>query len=60
MKLNNKTASALSGLIVAGVTALVAFGVLGGDQAEAIQGVLLSAIAFGAAVGIRSALPPRK
>lgn len=60
MKLNDKTLSAIDGLVVAGITALVAFGALGGDQAEAIQGVVLSAIAFGATVGIRSALPPRK
>ena len=58
--LSNKTQSALSGLVVAVITALVAFGVVGGEEAGAVQGVLLTAIAFAATVGIRSALPPKK
>ena len=58
--MSKKTLSAVNGLVVAGITALVAFGVLGGDQANAIQGVLLAVISFGATVGIRSALPPKE
>lgn len=52
--------SALSGLIVAVLSALVAFGVIGGEQATAIQGVVLAGITFVATVGIHSALPPKK
>lgn len=52
--------SALSGLVVAIVILLVAFGVIGGEQADAVQGVLLAAVGFFATVGIRSARGPRK
>lgn len=57
--LTKQMKSALSGLVVAVITALVAFGVIGGEQASAIQGVIVAAISFVAAVGIRSALPPK-
>lgn len=52
--------SALTGLVVAIFSALVTFGVLGGEAASTIQGVVVAAIAFAATVGIRSALPPKK
>ena len=58
--MSSKMHSALSAVAVAVVTALVAFGVVGGEQASAIQGVLLTVIAFGATIGIRSALPPKE
>lgn len=51
--------SALSGFAVAVITALVSFGVLGGEQASVIQGVVVSAIAFAGTVAIHSARPPR-
>jgi branched-subunit amino acid transport protein len=51
--------SALSGVCVAVLSALVSFGVLGGEEASAIQGVTLSLIAFLGTVAIRSARPPR-
>ena len=58
--MSSKMQSALSAVAVAVVTALVAFGVVGGEQAGAVQGVLLTVIAFAATVGIRSALPPKQ
>lgn len=57
--MSKQVRSALEGLVIAGLTALVAFGVIGGDQATAAQGVLLAGITFVAAVGIRSARPPK-
>jgi hypothetical protein len=41
------------------LAALVSFGVVGGSKANAVQGVIVSVIAFAAAVGVRSALPPK-
>lgn len=58
--MSKKMQSALTGLVVAIFSALVSFGVLGGDEATTIQGVIVAAIAFGAAVGVRSALPPKE
>lgn len=58
--MSNKATSALSGLVVAIFTALVAFGVIGGEQASVIQGVVIAAVSFAATVGIRSALPPKQ
>lgn len=58
--MTKKMKSALSGLVVAVISALVAFGVIGGEQASAIQGVIVASISFVAAVGIRSALPPKQ
>lgn len=57
--MSKETKSALQGLVVAVCTALVAFGVVGGDKASAAQGVALAGIAFAAAVGIRSARRPK-
>jgi branched-subunit amino acid transport protein len=57
--MTSKMQAALSAVAVAVVTALVAFGVVGGEQASAVQGVLLTVIAFVATIGIRSALPPK-
>lgn len=51
--------SALTGLAVAVVAGLVAFGVLGGEEADALQGILITAIAFGGTVGVRSARKPK-
>ena len=52
--------SALSGVVVAVITALVAAGVLGGADADAVQTVVLALLAFGGTVGVRSARGPRK
>lgn len=57
--MSKQVRSALEGLVIAALTALVAFGVIGGDQATAAQGVLLAGITFVAAVGIRSARTPK-
>lgn len=57
--MSKQVQSAVFGLVAAVITALVAFGVLGGEQADAAQGIASALISFGAAVGIRSALPPR-
>lgn len=57
--MNQKVQSALTGLAVAVLAALVAFGVIGGNEADAIQGVVVAAITFAAAVFVRSARPPR-
>ena len=57
--MNQKIVSAIQGIAVAVISALVTFGVLGGEQASAIQGVIVAAIAFGAAIGIHSARPPQ-
>ena len=59
-EMNQKVQAAASALVVAAISALVAFGVLGGEQSGAIQGVALAAIAFIASFGIRSALPPKQ
>jgi len=57
--MNKAQVSALSGLCVAILAALVSFGVLGGEEASVIQGVVVSAIAFLGTVAIRSARPPK-
>lgn len=55
--MSQKTISAVQGLAVAIISALVSFGVLGGDKASSIQAIVVAAITFGAAVGIHSARP---
>lgn len=55
--MSQKTISAIQGLAVAIISALVSFGVLGGDKASSIQAIVVAAITFGAAVGIHSARP---
>lgn len=57
--MSKQATSALSGLVVAIFTALVAFGVIGGEQASVVQGVILAAVSFAATVGIRSARAPK-
>jgi branched-subunit amino acid transport protein len=57
--MSKQVQSALSGLIVAVLAALVAFGVVGGEQASAVQGVVLAVIPFVAAVFIHSARKPK-
>jgi branched-subunit amino acid transport protein len=52
-------ASALSGLCVAVLSALVSFGVLGGEQATVVQSVAVSGIAFLATVAIHSGRTPK-
>ena len=51
--------SAINGVVMAVLAALVSFGVVGGNKANAVQGIIVSVIAFAAAVGVRSALPPK-
>jgi hypothetical protein len=52
--MNDTQRSALLGLVAAASSALVAFGVLGGDQATAVQTVCVAAITLAAALLIRS------
>jgi hypothetical protein len=52
--MTNKHRTAALGLAAAITTALVSFGVLGGDQATAVQGVAVAAITLGAAVWIQN------
>jgi hypothetical protein len=56
--MSQKTISAIQGIVVAVISALVTFGVLGGDQASAIQAVIVSGITLAAALGIHSVRPP--
>ncbi|NBT35619.1 MAG: hypothetical protein EBT03_08810 [Betaproteobacteria bacterium] len=58
-RMSKAQVSALSGLAVAVISALVSFGVVGGEKATVVQGVVLSAIAFLGTVAIRSARPPK-
>jgi len=55
--MSKQITSAVCGLAVSIITALVAFGVLGGEKANIIQGVVLSAISLIGVVAIRSARP---
>jgi hypothetical protein len=57
--MSKQATSALSGLVVAIFTALVSFGVIGGDQATVVQGVVIAAVSFAATVGIHSARAPK-
>jgi hypothetical protein len=51
--MNSKQRTAALGLVAAATTALVSFGVLGGDQATAVQGVLVAGITLAAAILIQ-------
>lgn len=51
--------SALQGLAASITTALIVFGVLDADQANALAGVAVSLAPFIAAVAIRSARAPK-
>ena len=55
--MSQKTISAIQGVVVAVVSALVSFGVLGGDKASAIQAVVVASITLAAALGIHSVRP---
>ena len=55
--MSQKTISAIQGVVVAVVSALVSFGVLGGDKASAIQAVIVASITLTAALGIHSVRP---
>ena len=57
---SDRVQSAIKGVIAAVLAALIAFGVLGGDSADAVQGVALAVLALVSVVGVRSALPPKK
>lgn len=47
--------SVVNGVVVSVLAALVAFGVVGGVKADAVQGIILSVIPLVSAVAIRSA-----
>lgn len=53
--MSKSTASALSGLVMAAASALVASGVLSNETVAIWQPVVVAAITFAATVGIRSA-----
>lgn len=57
--LTKAQAAAASGLAVAALNALVAFGALGGEKADALQGAIVAAVTFLAAFAIRSGRPAK-
>jgi len=56
---SDQTRSAITGLSLAVLTLLVSLGVIGPDQVDAWQAVVLAAVTLIATVGVRSALPPK-
>lgn len=57
--MSDQLRSAITGLALAALTLLVSLGVIGPDQVDAWQAVVLAAVTLIATVGVRSALPPK-
>lgn len=51
--------SAVAGVTLAALTLLVSLGVIGPDQVDAWQAVVIAVLTLVGVVGVRSALPPR-
>ena len=57
--MSDQTRSAITGLSLAVLTLLVSLGVIGPDQVDTWQAVVIAAVTLVATVGVRSALPPK-
>lgn len=57
--MSDQLRSAITGLALAALTLLVSLGVIGPDQVDAWQAVVLAAVTLIGVVGVRSALPPK-
>lgn len=58
--MSDQLRSAITGLALAILTLLVSLGVIGPDQVDAWQAVVLAAVTLIGVVGVRSALPPKQ
>lgn len=54
-----KVQSAVTGLALAVLTLLVSLGVLGSDQVDTWQAVVIAVVTLAGTVGVRSARPPK-
>lgn len=57
--MSDQLRSAITGLALAVLTLLVSLGVIGPDQVDTWQAVVIAAVTLVATVGVRSALPPK-
>ena len=57
--MSQQVQSAITGVTLAVLTLLVSLGVLGADQVDTWQAVVIAVVTLIATVGVRSALPPK-
>lgn len=57
--MSSKVQSAATGLSLAVLTLLVSLGVIGPDQVDTWQAVVIAVVTLVATVGVRSVLPPK-
>lgn len=58
--MNSATQSAITGLSLAVLTLLVSLGVIGPDNVDTWQAVVIAVVTLVGTVGVRSALPPKQ
>lgn len=57
--MSDQLRSAIAGVTLAVLTLLVSLGVIGPDQVDTWQAVVIAVVTLVATVGVRSALPPK-
>lgn len=57
--MSDQLRSAITGLALAVLTLLVSLGVLGSDQVDTWQAVVIAVVTLAGTVGVRSARPPK-
>lgn len=57
--MSDQLRSAIAGVTLAILTLLVSLGVIGPDQVDTWQAVVIAVVTLVATVGVRSALPPK-
>lgn len=57
--MSDQLRSAITGVTLAVLTLLVSLGVIGPDQVDTWQAVVIAVVTLIATVGVRSALPPK-